>query len=432
MRKVLIITYYWPPSGGAGVQRWLKFVKYLHQNNWEPIVYTPENPEVPETDLSLSKDIPDYVTVIKRPVWEPYTYYKKLLGMKPQEKIQAGFLSESEKPRKMQELSVWIRGNLFIPDARKFWVTPSVKFLKNHLSHHPVQAMITTGPPHSMHLIGRALKKSLNIPWLADFRDPWTNIDFYHELKLTRWADQIHHKLEQSILQRADRVTVISPTMANEFKTIHNRRYDVLTNGFDTEDYTTDKILLDKKFTIAHIGSLNKARNPETLWQVLEQMTQESTRFSKDLLIRLIGKVDHQVIQSINQYHLDKHVEYVPYMPHNQIVKVQQQTQLLLLCINQTPNAKGILTGKLFEYMGSRRPIFCIGPCDGDAAEIINKSSCGWMADYHDATTMTRILADSYLKFSKQSLNNANAFISPYSREKLTERLAGILHGMTS
>ncbi|MBE9481851.1 MAG: glycosyl transferase family 1, partial [Bacteroidetes bacterium] len=175
MKKVLIITYYWPPSGGAGVQRWLKFVKYLREFGWEPIVYTPENPEAPDIDNSLEKDIPDNLTVIKRKIWEPYTAYKKFIGQEKEQKINAGFLSENKKPKLSENISVWIRGNFFIPDARKFWIKPSVKFLTNYLKNNPVDAMISSGPPHSMHMIALGLKQRLGIPWLADFRDPWTN-----------------------------------------------------------------------------------------------------------------------------------------------------------------------------------------------------------------------------------------------------------------
>ena len=239
MKKVLIITYYWPPSGGAGVQRWLKFVKYLREFGWEPVVYTPENPEAPAIDMSLEKDIPENLTVIKTKIWEPYSVYKKLVGIKPEEKIKAGFLSENKKPSLIENISVKIRGNFFIPDARKFWIKPSIKFLTKYLKDNPVDAIVSTGPPHSMHMIALGLKKKLNIPWLADFRDPWTNIDFYEELNLSASADKKHHQMEKSVLENADTVSVISRTMAVDFKRLYNRHYEVITNGFDEDDIIT-------------------------------------------------------------------------------------------------------------------------------------------------------------------------------------------------
>ena len=223
MKKALVITYYWPPSGGAGVQRWLKFVKYLRSFGWEPVIYTPENPEFPETDHSLDKDVPGQLKVLKQPIWEPYDTYKKILGRRKDEKINAAFLSEKKKNSALENLSVWIRGNFFIPDARKFWIKPSIRFLLHYLQKDPVDVIISTGPPHSMHLIAMKVSGKLGLPWLADFRDPWTNIDFYKDLKLTSWADAIHRRLEKQVLGKADAVTVISPGMAADFSRIHQR-----------------------------------------------------------------------------------------------------------------------------------------------------------------------------------------------------------------
>ena len=218
MKKVLIITYYWPPSGGAGVQRWLKFVKYLREFGWEPIVYTPENPEAPAVDESLLKDIPKNLTAIKRPIWEPYNLYKNFIGQKKDERINAGFLTEKKKPGLAEKISVWVRGNWFIPDARKLWITPSIKFLSDYLKRNPVDAIVSTGPPHSMHLIALGLKKKLNLPWLADFRDPWTNIDFYDKLMLTKASDVKHKKMELDVLKNANIITAIGWSMADDLK----------------------------------------------------------------------------------------------------------------------------------------------------------------------------------------------------------------------
>ena len=200
-KKVLIITYYWPPSGGAGVQRWLKFVKYLPKFGWEPIVFTVQNGEYPVIDNSLVNDVSSNLQVIKSPIWEPYSVYKKLTGRKKEETINSGFLVESEKSKFIENIGKWIRGNFFIPDARKFWIKPSVKTLSNFLIKHPVDIIISSGPPHSSHLIAKKLKSKFNIPWVSDFRDPWTNIDYYKELKLTKWADQKHKVLEKDVLK---------------------------------------------------------------------------------------------------------------------------------------------------------------------------------------------------------------------------------------
>nr|MBA2408145.1 glycosyl transferase family 1 [Chitinophagales bacterium] len=209
-KKVLIITYYWPPSGGAGVQRWLKMSKYLPEYGWEPIIYTPENAAYPIIDHSLEKDVLPGMKILRLPIWEPYDIYKRFVGRKKEEAVYSGFLSENKPKSFTEKISIWIRGNFFIPDARCFWIRPSIQFLTQELKKNPVDAIISTGTPHSMHLIGKGIKENLNIPWLADFRDPWTTIDFYGQLMLTRWADAKHHRLEKDVLKTADKVTTVS------------------------------------------------------------------------------------------------------------------------------------------------------------------------------------------------------------------------------
>ena len=431
MKRVLIITYYWPPSGGAGVQRWLKFVKYLRRFGWEPVIYTPENPEFPETDFSLAKDVPENLEVIKQPIWEPYDTYKKLLGRKKEEKINAAFLSEKKKSSILENFSVWIRGNFFIPDARKFWIKPSIKFLQAYLKANPVSAVISTGPPHSMHLIAMEVSKRMNLPWLADFRDPWTNIDFYKDLKLTSRADALHRKLEKQVLSQAGAVTVISRGMEEDCHKLYERRYEVITNGYDPEDTDiSHPPEMDKKFSIAHIGTLVSSRNPETLWIALKEMLFEDAKFAADLEIKLVGKVDYKVMESIEKYGLTSFLRKIDYMPHNEVVKCQQQSRVLLLIINNTPNAKMILTGKFFEYLVARRPILCLGPADGDAAAILTETNAGLLADFGDAGAMKNNIRLLYNKFGNGQLNSESSNIEQYSRLELTRKLAAALEGV--
>lgn len=428
MKKVLIITYYWPPSGGAGVQRWLKFVKYLNEFGWQPIVYTPSNPENPVDDASLLKDIPANLTVIKQPIWEPYDLYKKFIGQKPHQKINAGFLTEHKKPKTSEKISVFIRGNFFIPDARVFWVKPSVKFLTEYLKTNHVDAIISTGPPHSMHLIAMQLKKKLHLPWIADFRDPWTNIDFYKDLMLTDWADKKHHRLEKQVLQNADRVITIGETMGLEFEVIANRKIDVITNGYDAADTSTEIIVTDQKFSIAHIGSLNKDRNPFLLWEVLKEICNENASFKNDLEIKLVGKVDLAVTEAIEKNALQNNLRKIEYLKHNEVIAEQQRSQVLLLLVNNTPNAKGILTGKMFEYLAAKRPILCIGIEDGDAAKIIHATGSGVVVNFTDAIKMKQSVLSFYNEYKNKSLQVDTNSVEKYSRKNLTKQLAEILN----
>lgn len=423
--KVLVLTYYWPPSGGAGVQRWLKFVKYLRQYGWEPVIYTSSNPEYPAIDLTLRQEIPTDIKVIQTPIWEPYQLYKKLIGASSNQKVNAsGFISEKKNPGKIQKLSMWLRGNFFIPDARKFWITPSVKFLIKWLAMNHVDAIVSTGPPHTMHMIALKLKLKTGLPWLADFRDPWTNIDFYQDLHLTTWADRKHHNMELKVLHHADEVVVISQSMKSDFMKISNRPYTVITNGFDKADTEHVDTGIDSKFTIAHIGSMAKTRNPENLWKALMTLSESVTGFADDLVIKLVGTVDFSVLEMLNKYNLASCLQKIDYVPHDKIIEIQKQSRVLLLLINDTPNAKVILPGKFFEYMASGRPILCIGPHDGDAAQIIRETHSGFVADNNHLDDIIDKLTILYQKYKDNQDEVVADNIAQYSREQLTSVMA--------
>jgi glycosyltransferase involved in cell wall biosynthesis len=430
MKKVLVITYYWPPSGGAGVQRWLKFIKYLRENGWEPVVYTPENPEYPEIDNSLLADIPSGLTVIRTRIREPYGAYKKVIGRKKEERINASFLSEKKRSPLLENISVWVRGNFFIPDARMLWIRPSVRFLAGYLEKNPVDAFVSTGPPHSMHLIALKLHERTGLPWLADFRDPWTDIDFYQELKLTPSADRKHRRLEKKVLSEASSVTVISPVMAESFGKTVNRNYEVITNGFDSEDSAKGEPPVDQKFSISHIGTMVSSRNPLAFWEAVRSILNENEEFAKDLVIKLVGKTDFRVTESIAKYGLEKYVERVSYLPHNEVVRIQQVSQVLLLVINETPNARMILTGKFFEYLAAKRPILCLGPVDGDAARILEETGSGAISGFGDSAGMKRNLLAFYNGFKQGKPASVARGIEKYSRKALTARLAVLLDSL--
>jgi glycosyltransferase involved in cell wall biosynthesis len=436
MKRVLIITYYWPPSGGSGVQRWLKMSKYLPENGWQPVIYTTEGAEYPIVDPSLEKDVAPEVEVIRRPIFEPYAFYKKFLGMKKEETVKMGFIQEKEKKKSWKEdLSLWIRGNLFIPDARRWWVKPSVRYLKSYLKDHPVDAIISTGPPHSMHLIAMKLKEALRIPWVADFRDPWTEIDYYNDLRLTRCSDRKHHRLEREVLSKADKVVTVAPDGARRLGKIGNRNVRVVYNGFDRDDDAQTPISLPESFTITYLGVLSKIQNPKNLWQVLGELIKEDEKFNKDLKINIIGQIDNSVSQSIEEQGLSQHVTYSPYIPHDQVSAVHRSSTLLLLLLmpDSEPRAKGLLTGKLFEYLASGRPILCIGPEDGDAARILKETQAGVTVRFEDRERMKETIKELYHKYLENGLpDNSNAEIERYSRRELTKQYAKILNQIES
>ena len=433
MKKVLILTYYWPPSGGAGVQRWLKFTKYLKTYGWEPIIYTAENGEIPVVDMSLLKDVPAELTILKTPIWEPYQLYKRFIGRKKDDKINASFLSENKKAGLSEKISIWIRGNFFIPDARKFWIKPSINYLKNYIIKNNIEYIISSGPPHSMHLIALGLKnKFTSLKWVADFRDPWTNIDFYDKLMLTKRSNIKHHSQELKVLTNADIILSIGKGMSNEFLNIYQKsggknlnKFKVISNGFDTDDIKTNDIVKDKKFSIAHIGTLVKDRNPIVLWKVLKKLTDTRDDFRSQLEIKLVGKVDIFVKEQLENYGLIKFVKKIEYLPHSEVIIEQQKSKVLLLLINNTKNAKDILTGKFFEYMASGSPILAIGPIDGELADIIKQTQTGLISNFEDEITLEKNILNLFVN---QSLQTNGEEVIKYSREELTKKLCELLN----
>lgn len=431
MKRVLIITYYWPPSGGSGVQRWLKMSKYLPENGWQPVIYTAENAEYPVEDSSLEKDVCPEAEVIRRPIVEPYNFYKKFLGLKKEQKVKTGFIDETGKQKGWKErLSVWIRGNFFIPDARCWWVKPSVRFLRKYLKDHPVDAVISTGPPHSMHLIAMKLKESLGLPWIADFRDPWTEIDYYNELHLTKRSDRKHHRLEHAVLTKADKVVTVAPDGAQRLERLGARNVATIYNGFDRDDDATMAVTPPDQFIITYLGVLSKIQSPDNLWQALGELIKEYEDFSRQLKIKMIGQIDKAATNAIQAYGLGNHVMFTPYIPHNQVAEVHRSSTLLLLLLmpDNEPRAKGLLTGKLFEYLASGRPILCIGPEDGDAANILNETLTGTTVSFGNKEKIKTVILDYYQRYKENDLpDNDTTSIEKYSRKALTKEYAVLL-----
>jgi len=432
MKRVLIITYYWPPSGGSGVQRWLKMSKYLPEYGWQPVVYTAEGAEYPVEDPSLEKDVSPAAEVIRRPITEPYSFYKRFLGMKKEQKVKAGFIDDTGHKQGWKErLSVWIRGNFFIPDARCWWVKPSVRYLKEYLKAHPVDAVISTGPPHSMHLIAMELKEALGIPWIADFRDPWTEIDYYSKLRLTRRADRKHHRLEREVLTKADKVVTVSPNWAERLVKLGAPSAEVVYNGYDENDIVrSSEAPVSDKFTLTYLGVLFKVRNPECLWKALGELVAEDASFASQLQVKLIGQVDKEVMQTIAKHGLQDHVMPSAYIPHDQVAVALRRSTVLLLPLMPDTEADtlGLIPAKLFEYMASGRPILCIGPVTGDTAKILNETQAGVTVGFEDKNKMKAVVKELYQKFMETALpSHENPAIEKYSRKALAGEYAAIM-----
>jgi len=428
MNKVLVITYYWPPSGGGGVQRWLKFVKYLPEFGWEPIVYTPVNQNAPATDESLSTDISTDLKIIQQPIWEPYNLYRFISGREKEDNLGASFATGKNSNRIIENLANWIRSNLFIPDARKFWIRPSVTFLKKYIQEENIQIVVTTGPPHSMHLIGLKLKKRTGIKWLADFRDPWTDIDYYDQLRLTKWADKRHHQLEKQVLGNADLVTCVSESNKEKLGKKISADIRVITNGYDEDDILSVSAIPDKKFTLVHIGTFMANRNPDLLWDIIAEAVHENEDFKNDFELHLVGKTDKQIVYELEKRNLIPHVKIKEPVSHKEAIQLQKNAQVLLLTVNKTGDPKGMVTGKVFEYLVSDRPILAIGPEDGDLARILKDTRTGVISDFNDKDGLKKKLLTFYNDYKQGKLTVKSKNLDKYSRKNLTKIMADFLN----
>ena len=426
MQKVLIITYYWPPAGGPGVQRWLKFVKYLRDFEVEPIVYVPKNPHYPIIDKSFEAEIPSGITIIKQPINEPYQL-AGIFSKKESKTISSGIIKDEKQQGFLQKMMLWVRGNLFIPDARMLWVKPSVKFLSAYLNENTIETIITTGPPHSLHLIGKHLKENLKLNWIADFRDPWTKIGYHQKLKLTKASQQKHLRLEREVLETADHILTTSFTTKKDFSKITKKPISVITNGFDDDE--VEEVALAEKFRLSHIGSLLSERNPLELWKALQELVSEKEDFAKDLELVLAGKVSESVVSSIREHQLGKYLIEKGYLSHEESLIQQRKAQVLLLIEIDKEETQGIIPGKFFEYVKANRPILAMGPKGWDVIRLLEETQAG---KYFNYTSKEEIKHQVYAwyqeyKSGKLRVNSSTEKIEQFHRKKLTEKLTNVI-----
>lgn len=431
-KKVLIISYYWPPSGGIAVLRCLKWAKYLRDFGWEPIVYTAKDAHYPSLDPGNEKDVPADLTVLRRPIWEPYAIYKKLTGRPADDNVNDVFYVTNEKPGLAHRFSVWVRSNFFIPDARAMWIRPSVKFLLEYLRDHPVDAILSDGPPHTNTRIATLLKQRTGIPWLADFQDPWTQVDYYQMLTLTPWADRRHRRLEQEAFRAADKVTVVSPSWARDLESIGARNVSVIPWGYDPEDFADRQAKPVAGFTFMHLGIMGHDRRPETFFRVLGDLCRENQDLNSALRLHLIGQVDFSVQHSLEGAGLADRVTMPGQVPRDKALSMMMGSPVLLLLLNQQENAQGRIPGKLFEYMAARRPILVLGPTNSDVAEIVRQTGSGVCLDYDDAEGIRQAVLELFDRYQSRELQHPlQNDIEAYSVKSLTRRVADYLDDIT-
>lgn len=448
MKRILIIAYYWPPSGGSGVQRWLKFSKYLPQIGWQPVVYTPLNPEVPAVDESLLKEIPSEAEIIKTPIREPYNLYRAFMGKKRKDNSKeiVNPINNSVEKSITDKLSLWIRANLFVPDPKISWVNYSVKYLKKYLTAHPVDVVVTTGPPHSLHLIGMGLKRETGIRWIADFRDPWSNIFYFKHLPMMAPILRKHKKMEAEVVMQADAVISATDMFSEGFRTIMRNylssspaamkysvpdfsKFHTVFNGFDEDDFPEVDIAPEEKFCITHTGLFSSEGNPLKLWKILGEKCREDKSFSDSLLIRLIGKTDEGVLLSIRENGLEDNLINMGYIPHSDIPLWQRKARVLILPLREERESGAILAGKFFEYLASRRPIIAFGPTDGEMSSVLKQTGAGDIFEWEEEERLRKVIDKYYSDYRAGLFSDVGSaeIIKQFSRKKQTEVLVSIL-----
>lgn len=420
-RKILIISYYWPPSGGVGVQRWMNFSLQLKNLGWEPMVLTPDNPQFEIKDehlLERVKEIPTYTV----PIWEPFNFFHQLTGGKERKNIQQGLVLEKSDKTFKDHLAVWVRGNLLIPDPRVFWVRKASNRAIELVKMESIDTIITTGPPHSMHLVGRRVKRKTGVKWLADFRDPWSKWDVLTKLRTSALAMSLHKKLEASVLKETDIATTVSKRLAQAFGGI-----EVLHNGITVrqkEQITPDH----RQFTIGYFGMLSEFRNPSTLWMLLDQLCRENPDFSSKLTIRIGGIVAESIKDELSRLkELEGKIEFLGYLSHEQVQKEYQKCNLLLLLQNKSNNSEWILPVKFFEYLAAHRMILCLGERSSDLGDLMNGREIGEILSYAAIDEMRAFILDVFEHARKPNGSDIEDLMRQFSHERLVRQLENYL-----
>ena len=424
-QPILVIAYYWPPAGGPGVQRWLGFTTHLVEMGYEVTLVVPQNAHYPVEDKSLLTAVPEGVMVLKVPIKEP-SRLASSLSRKRTNQLQKGIINT--KPSPLQNVLLWLRGNLFIPDARVGWKPAVLRAVQDYCARNKEFTLITTGPPHSVHLIGSALKKQHPaIKWLADFRDPWTTIGYHKDLKLTASASRKHDALEQQTLDGCDALIVTSPHTAAEFSSKTSTPVHVVTNGYDIAVNETNAQPAGK-FTLTHTGTLLANRNPQVLWETLRKLLDTVADFKEHFELVLAGNVASDIYTSIAECGLSDYATSKGYVSHYEAVEILFNSQLLLLIEINTEETKAIIAGKIFEYLASRRPIVAIGPAEADIGTIIEENEAGAFFLYVDAQKLFDYILQKYHAYkTNANVAVAGKNVKAYHRKALTQSLAAII-----
>jgi glycosyltransferase involved in cell wall biosynthesis len=429
-KKALIISYYWPPGSGPGVQRWLKFCKYLPENDWEPLMVTVANGSYPSTDLSLENDIPIGMKVFKTKTLEPFTIYNALRGKKGKS-VEVAMASVKGKQSNFAKFSNYVRSNFFIPDARVGWNRYAYNQAVKVIEQEKPDVIITTGPPHSTHLIGLKLKSKFNIPWVADFRDPWTTIYYNQFLLRTKNSDAKDLSFETSVLKTADAIITATPGITEDLRARSNR-IETIPNGFDEADFEGIKSDQPPKFRMAYVGNLKPIQNTKTVWKAISELCSESQEFKNKFEFEITGNIADEIADALKDFGIMEQVVIKSFVPHKQAIARMLSAHVLFLPIPIDKDNTRILTGKIFEYLATKRPLLAVGPTNGNAASILTECGKAPMLEYDNLAEIKSQLRKVFSDFEASSIpkTEGNDNYQNYSRKGTTKMLASLINSI--
>jgi hypothetical protein len=433
MAKVLIITYYWPPSGGSGVQRWVYFARHLRELGFEPIVITVDETKasykfIDESFGNLVKE----VEVHKTDTFEVLKLYSKIMGGDDRKFIPQGFAGE-KKPGFFQRISRFVRGNFFIPDARVGWVKYARAKAEEIIKNEGIKTVITTGPPHSTHLVGLHLKNKLDINWFADLRDPWTEI-YYNELLFqTNYAKNVNKRLEKKVLETANKVTTVGPTLAallaDKLASTQKAKVNVLYNGYDSDKMAgLPAYAKSNKFIISFIGILSDSQPINAFVDGLRLFFMDVDDAINNVEFHSAGEVSNGIEQNLLQVMPATRIVKHGYLPHQKALAQMSASDLLFNSLAEMPESKLLISGKLMEYLASGRPVLCLGDTGGDAANLLNKFERSAIFARNEAEKIAAFIKDIYLLWQKNENGSiVRLGIEEYSRRAVTQKLATLI-----
>ena len=425
-KKVLIITYYWPPGSSSGVQRWLRMSAHLVALGVEVTVLTVENGSYPSRDESLLADVHPDIEVHRTSTLEPFHLFNRLLGKRNND-ISVGLSGYKNSQSLIKKLAIWIRANLFIPDARKGWRGPALRKGKQLLKSGSFDLIVTTGTPHSCHLIGQKLSDTFNVMWLADFRDPWSTIYYHKQMPMWNSTKAKHLALETKTLKRADFVSVVSLGMKREFED-RASRIEVIYNGFDSNDFeraTQEHVAHQKsRFCLSYVGNLLPSQNVVQLWRAIGELIQTNSDFSDAFELRLIGHQDPVALEAIRTHIPSKNLSLSGFVAHQAAITEMSSADVLLLVIPDLEDNELILTGKLFEYLATSKPVLSVGPKTGDASTILIQCGHAPMLDYLEFQLMKTQLLSHFQDYAKGKTESVeNEAVLSYSRQAQAKKM---------